>query len=299
MGVAAGSGEKQTKSAPPDTNITMPGGQEGAVFKDLVVEGEDLVQVEFERPELQIDVDPQSAPGLEWGSIQQTLDRTQPNLATPLVGFFAYDHFSYQARPWLDLFVSDNIARFRPSVKDLERWQLTVADSRGETVAKFEGRGKPPEEIEWNGISLDGRPTPPGLTYSYVFEAFDRAGNKRNFVGEGFELPPYCVQTKEGFAMLFSGRDLSNSVSSTDAGPTTPSPILLDVANRINQSEKVAQPVRVEATARSVDKAKTLAEGVAEALSPLVLGGKARIQPFTNVETDAPAEGTVRVVVTR
>jgi hypothetical protein len=99
--------------------------------------------------------------------------------------------------------------------------------------------------------------------------------------------------------MLFSGRDLSNSVSSTDAGPTTPSPILLDVANRINQSEKVAQPVRVEATARSVDKAKTLAEGVAEALSPLVLGGKARIQPFTNVETDAPAEGTVRVVVTR
>jgi len=291
--------EKQARTASPDTAITMQGGQEGTVFKDLVVEGEDLVQVEFERPELRVDLDPQTAPGLQWGSIQQTLDRSQPNLVSPLVGFFAYDHFSYQARPWLDLLASGSVARFRPSVKDLERWQLTVANSRGETVAKFSGTGKPPEQIEWNGVSMDGKPSPPGLTYSYVFEAFDRAGNKRNFVGEGFELPPYCVQTKEGYAMLFPGRDASTSEGSTYAGPTVPSPVLLDVANRINQSEKVLQPVRVEVTARSAEKAKSLADGVAEALSSLVLGGKMRIQSFTSVETDAPADGTVRVVLSR
>ena len=291
--------EKQTRSSPPDTSITMPGGQEGAVFKDLVVEGEDLVQVEFERPELKIVLDPQTAPGLQWGSLQEVLDRTRPDLASPLVGFFAYEHFCYRARPWLNLFASEDLVHFRPSVRDLDRWQLTIANSRGETVASFQGKGKPPEEIGWNGVSLNGKPAPPGLTYSYVFEAFDRAGNKRSFVGEGFELPPYCVQTKDGFAMLFSGRDLSGSVTSAYAGPAMPAPILLDVANRISQSGKVGEPIRVEATARSTEKAKTLAESASQTLSSLVLNGRERIQSFTQVETDAPAEGTIRVVVSR
>lgn len=34
----------------------------------------------------------------------------------------------------------------------------------------------------------------PGVTYSYVFEAYDRAGNKRRMVGEGFTIrarPPH------------------------------------------------------------------------------------------------------------
>ena len=36
----------------------------------------------------------------------------------------------------------------------------------------------------------------PGLTYSYVFEAFDRAGNKRNIVGPGFTVPAYRIAWK-------------------------------------------------------------------------------------------------------
>ena len=53
----------------------------------------------------------------------------------------------------------------------------------------------PPEEITWDGRSSRGEPVTPGLTYSYVFEAFDRAGNKRNFVGEGFRLTAYRLAT--------------------------------------------------------------------------------------------------------
>ena len=99
--------------------------------------------------------------------------------------------------------------------------------------------------------------------------------------------------------MLFSGRDLSGSVTSAYAGPAMPAPILLDVANRISQSGKVGEPIRVEATARSTEKAKTLAESASQTLSSLVLNGRERIQSFTQVETDAPAEGTIRVVVSR
>jgi hypothetical protein len=285
--------------APADTGMVMPGGEEGTVFKDLVVKGEDLIRIEFERPELNIDVDPQSAPGLEWGSIQEILDRNRPDLTSPLFGFFAYNHFSFHARPWLDKFSSGDIVRFRPSVRDVNRWQLTVANSRGETVASFGDNGKPPEEIGWNGLSSDGEPATPGLTYSYVLEAYDKAGNKRSFVGEGFELPPYRLESKKEVVMLFSGIELSSSESRASAGPSVPAPILLEVADRINQSEKVDQPIQVQATARSFEKANMLAESIVEALNPLVLGGKARIQPFTKVQADAPNDGTIQVVVPR
>ena len=99
--------------------------------------------------------------------------------------------------------------------------------------------------------------------------------------------------------MLFSGRELSGSVNSAYAGPTIPSPILLEVADRINQSASVLKPVRVEATARSAEKARTLAEEVARILGPLVLGGEARVQSVPLVETDAPGDGTIQVLVSR
>ena len=40
---------------------------------------------------------------------------------------------------------------------------------------------------------------------AYTQGYYDRAGNKRNFVGEGFELPSYRLATKQGLMMLFAG----------------------------------------------------------------------------------------------
>jgi hypothetical protein len=273
------------------------GGQEGTVFKDLVVEGEDLIRIEFERPELKIDVDPQSAPGLEWGSIQDVLDRNQPDLVSSLVSFSSFEHLPRYARPWLDEFASGDIVRFRPSVEGSDRWQLTIANSRSEAVASFDGKGDPPREITWDGRSLDGKPVPPGLTYSYVLEAFDRAGNKRSFVGEGFELPSYRLESDEGLVMLFSGLELSTVPETPAGGSSMPSPLLLEAASRINQSERTDEPVLVEVTARSFEKANALAEGAVQALRPLILGEQARIQSFTTVEPDAPGDGTIQIVV--
>jgi hypothetical protein len=294
--LAAEPSTKKTKSSSPDSSMTMQGGQEGTVFKDLVVEGEDLIRIEFDRPKLHIDVDPQSAPGLEWGSIQDVLDRNKPDLVLSLLRTSAREHSVYFARPWLDQFASNEIARFRPQVEGVDHWQLIIANSRGETVARFEGNGKPPKEIGWNGLSQDGNPVPPGLTYSYVLEAFDRAGNKRSFVGEGFELPSYRLKTPEGLVMLFSGREMSATDQRIESVPPA---ILLEVASRINQSEQMDQPVRVEVTARSFDRAKRLSGDIAQILEPLILRGPARIQSITNVEPDAPGDGSIQIVVPR
>jgi hypothetical protein len=287
------------KRSPSDSNITLQGGQEGTIFKDLVVEGEDRIKIEFERPDLYIDVDPQSAPGLEWGSFQDVLDRSTPDYVSSYLKTSSLERSPYLSRPWLDLFASGDIARFQPQVEGVDRWELLIANSGGETVARFEGKGKPPKEIGWDGRSLEGKAVPPGLTYSYVLEAYDRAGNKRSFVGTGFELPSYRLITSEELVMLFSGSELSRSKGSDPRNSAIPPAILLEVVDRINAYRMVDQPVLLEVSARTYDQAKTLSMDMVKNIEPLVLGGSTRLHPVTLVNPNSPSDGTVRVVVSR
>jgi len=289
----------QDEATTPDTSMVLKGGEEGTVFKSLTVEGEDRVRIEFERPSLRLDLDPTKAPGLDWDSTWEVLGRSAIDFTSPLIRLSAYEPSPYLPRPWLEQFVSGDVVRFRPALKDVDRWQLTIADSRSRTVAVFEGKGKPPEELGWDGRSVEGDPMPPGLTYSYVLEAYDRAGNKRNFVGKGFELPSYQLETKEKLVLMFSGRELRISSSRRYGKKAVPPPILLDAASRLNQTGRADQAIRVEATARTYDEANNLAQNVVQTLKPLLLGDPNRIQYFTEVQPDAPARGTVAIVVSR
>ncbi len=97
---------------------------------------------------------------------------------------------------------------FRPQVSEVDRWKLSVVDSRGEVVAQFEDRGQP-REIVWDGRVSGGGNVVPGRVYSSVFEARDRAGNKRSMVGEGFQIGAYRYDSPAGSVFLFSATELS------------------------------------------------------------------------------------------
>jgi hypothetical protein len=188
-------------------------------------------------------------------------------------------------------------------MKDVDRWTFTVADSRGQTVATFAGKGNPPDEIAWDGKTVSGDPVVPGLTYSYVMEAFDRAGNKRNFVGQGFQIGAYRIEGTNGTTLVFSGSDLltteggawGGSVTQLRSGSQAAPPILVEAASWINQSPRTKNPVRVTVTARSYEQATRLTTQVTEALRPLLLEDPANLQAVTDVRPDAPAEGTMRI----
>lgn len=285
--------DKTQATADADTTMKLQGGEEGTIFKSLRIEGEDRVRIEFERPPLELSLDPKTAPGLDWESFVAVLNRSGVNLFSPYLAQTAVTRPPRFAWPWFERFATGPVARFRPSVEGVETWRLVVADSHGETVARFEGKGKPPKEIAWNGRSLEGKPVPPGLTYSYVLEAFDRAGNKRNFVGDGFDIPPYIVQAPGGIELLFAGTELRGASPLEGALP----PILLEAASWINQTAATDQPVRVEVTARSFEDAKGTADEITRQLQRVVLGDPVRIQPVTLVEPDAPDAGTVAIVV--
>src|SRR5437867_467941 len=208
---ASGAGAPKPPSeseAPRDSSYTLKGGSEGTVFKSLTVEGEDRIRYDIERPPLVVDLDPSKAPGLEWGSARDVLDRTVPDLGAPMVAMSSREPSPWIAHPWLSGFASGSVARFRPELKGVERWKLTIVNARGEAVATYQGRGEPPREIVWDGRSQGGAPVVPGLTYSYVLEAHDRAGNKRNFVGQGFKVSAYRLDTPQGPMLTFAGREL-------------------------------------------------------------------------------------------
>ena len=283
----------------PDSSMALKGGEEGTVLKSLTIEGEDRFRIEFERPPLVLDLDPSRAPGLDWDSTWEILGRTGIDFLQPLIAESAYVPSPYMPRPWLDKFQVGDVVRFRPALKDVDRWRLDIVNSRSETVALFEGKGNPPDEIGWDGRSPEGKPTPPGLTYSYVLEAYDRAGNKRNFVGKGFELPPYRLETKDGLVLVCSGGDLSASVKQRYNKHSAPTIMILEAASRINQIRKQDHIIRIEATARSYDEAANLAKIVAQNLTPLLIGDPGQIQQITKVETDAPALGSVTIIVSR
>ena len=272
------------------SDMTMPGGVEGTVFDNLTISGEDRVRIEFERPDLEVTLDPRDAPGLEWGDSEAVIARSGIDFVTPVLQESIHQESPYLPRPWLNGFRVDSVARFRPAVEGVSRWRLVVADSRADTVAVFDGKGQPPKEIVWDGASRDGSRVPPGITCSYVLEAYDKAGNHRNFVGQGFQLPAYRSLDDEGGVLLFSGAELTSESAEAESAP----PLLLETASWINQYPATCR-IEVRSIGRTHDASSRLGEQVAAFLGPRVLGDDVRILARSEVRPDAPELGSVEI----
>jgi len=276
--------------APGDSVQTLKGGQEGTVFRSLTIEGEDRIRIDYQRPELTLDVDPEQAPGLASGGPAAVLERGAPDFSAPLIGSTAREPSPYLAHPWLQRFTAGAVARFAPAVQGVERWRLTIADSRGDAVASFEGHGEPPRQIAWDGRTRFGLLAVPGLTYSHVFEAWDKAGNKRSFVGQGFDVSAYRVDSAEGPILVFSGAELSVAPG---APATAVAPIVLEAAGWINHGATADRRYRIVVTARGQEQAGALLGDAARQLALVTLGNPARIERQSKLDPQAPVAGTV------
>lgn len=135
-----------------------------------------------------------------WGAKQETSRKgpvSAPGSTVHLQTVAEHGHSPHAARAPLGS-IRDRrpAARFRPKVTGVEQWGLEVADSRGRTVAWFQGSGNPPLEITWDGTTIDGRRARSDLTYWCVLNATDKAGNRRSFIGDSFRIAPYVVDNK-------------------------------------------------------------------------------------------------------
>ncbi|MCB1184862.1 hypothetical protein KDM41_15645 [bacterium] len=289
LAAAATAGGARASTPTPD--MALKGDRDGTVFRSLTVEGENRVQIRFERPRLEVAVDPEQAPGLLLEDGLDILDRTLPDLVGPLLATSVTHATPHGPRPWLQAYERGPVARFVPDLADVATWKLSVVDSRGQTAMVFAGQGDPPADIAWDGQRLDGTPAPPGYTYSIVLEARDPAGNERRFVGDGFTLPAYRRLDAAGPVFLVSGDDWLHAGGVGAAG----SGLLLEAAAAFNTHVPAERPVRVVATHRSAVEAERLGRLVAGALGPLVIGPASRIEVQTRIEPTAPAGGTLEL----
>jgi len=288
---AAPAGEATDAGEAPD-DMSLSGDQDGTVFGSLTVRGEDRIHIEFERPELRIDLDAREAPGLEWGDPLGVLQRSGIDLETPFLAHSATPPASGLADAWAREFRRDDeVVRFRPELRDVHRWRLEIVDSRSDTVAVFKGKGNPPDEIAWDGARDDGGWAEPGLSYSYALVASDKAGNQRTFPGAGFELPPYRVDSDDRTVFLFAGSELPSGWTNRPVAP--PPSLLLEAATRLSREDRAREGVEIRAVARTFAQARQLGDAVAGGLGSSLLGDPSRVRVVTDVRTDAPAAGTV------
>ncbi len=278
--------------APADSNLSLSGGQEGTVFKSLTIEGENRVQIKFERPELVVDLDPSVAPGLTWGSSMDVLNRTVPNLTMPLLATSSHLRSPYRIRPWLAAYQTGPVASFTTDLKSVQSWTLLVVDSRGQEVVQFAGKKNPPKQIDWDGRKQDGSLALPGLTYSFVLEAYDKAGNKRRFVGEGFKLEAYRREHDNGPEFLIAGNQWRDAAK--EAGKN-PSAYLLETASWIVLKTGPVDPVLITVTAGTYAEAKALGDMVAAELRPLLPGDDTRVAVSAIAEPGSPVGGILQV----
>src|SRR5512135_2383166 len=92
----------RAQGEPSDSSMVLRGGQDGTVFQSLTVEGEDRIHIEFDRPSLDLQVDPSQAPGLERDDLPQVLSRGEYELLPPLLRESAFLRTTQLARPWLN-----------------------------------------------------------------------------------------------------------------------------------------------------------------------------------------------------
>jgi hypothetical protein len=79
--------------------------------------------------------------------------------------------------PWVNseeslTLLSHNSTKFQIVPVFIERyvkeWQFLIEDSNGQTIRRFQGKGMPAEELEWDWTDAQGKLIPPGIYYYYL-----------------------------------------------------------------------------------------------------------------------------------
>ncbi|MBN2070908.1 MAG: hypothetical protein JW814_05575 [Candidatus Krumholzibacteriota bacterium] len=274
------------------SGISLTGGVDGSVLRNLTIEGEDRINLDFDRPALDLDLAARRAPGLGWKESWESVD-----IASSMIFLSALERDRYTGRPWSHLFATGKVASFRPGIGKVEKWNLTIADSRGRVIKTYSGKGRPPEEICWDGSTEEGIEAVPGLTYSFVVETWDRAGNPRSYIGDSFRLPPFYLVNDKRNVLVISGSEIRNTAANSARTAGGVPELLLEAASWLNQIERPGHRVIIETKARTIAEARDLADHLSAVLGDLVAGDPARISSDSRVLEDAPDEGIVSIIV--
>lgn len=88
------------------------------------------------------------------------------------------------------------------------RWEFLVIDSGGRSFKKFSGQGLPPERLEFDGKSDEGKYVKVGQAYTALLTYYDAARRAHTSMGKPFALAGLGVKTANGAVISLASRAL-------------------------------------------------------------------------------------------
>jgi hypothetical protein len=116
-------------------------------------------------------------------------------------------------RPSLPSLPEPPLVTFHPKRSDLKitTWKLTISDEKGNIIRTLQGKGSPPQTIEWDGRVERGIIIRVGTLYSYNFVAIDQDGRPHTTSGKPFQLWALKYDEKDSVNIEVANRILYNS----------------------------------------------------------------------------------------
>ncbi len=194
--------------------LSVAGENNKGELPDAVVEGEEVIQLDSQKPKLELVLDPDKelTDGLKlddniyinkttiWEKApyhfvvkkeksRQIISPAQHHIRNN------YVHLLY---PYAMLGGSQDALK-RKKTKKQGRWELVVADDLGQTFRTYTGQGLPPEIILFDGRDNNGKIMQVGRSYSSILKYHDANNNLRTFSGNSFSVMGLSHQENSGF----------------------------------------------------------------------------------------------------
>lgn len=157
-------------------------------------------------------------------------------------------------------------------------WQLVVVDSAGRPFRKYGGQGLPPERLEFDGKSDEGRWLGVGQAYTAVIDYKDPAGRPHTAMERPFALLGLSVQSGAGYVISLAPRALldpeKGGLSDRGASLLREAAVLIEryhpglsveVAARLSSTDPAAAKSAAEACAGELAKRLRLPPGTLSA----------------------------------
>lgn len=277
------------------------------VLPEVVIKAKESAKVSTPRPELRLDANP-----LE--TIEESLETEESLLLvsppSSLTWKKAYPdtlhnrrvvqparstlsrqpRIAFKLRPELERILSRVL-----SDKEAERfrWNLSIVDEEGRVFHRYEGSGRIPGEILWNGQNGQGEWIRAGYTYSAIYTFTDLLGTVYTGVGKPLKFSGIVYQDDKGLHLSLDAEVLFGARKSESEIQKPNGESLIRAAADLVKRYYYGVPMQVRVLAASRDLARTQAAAVQKYfLSELMLNAQ-----MVSVEPEAAGYTNQRVEV--
>lgn len=172
---------------------------------EAVIKERYIGRIEESRPMLSYQFDPYFDVGKLLGRayvLDRRLDESIERMNTKLLSL----HSDYLRVPVVSPLVDLTQSRLQVSIPRIPgrpaRWELKITDSRGQLFKQIEGRGPPPQRIEWDGRGDRGELFTVGAIYSYELEMESEVGTRERRILEPLRIPGVIAEGPLGSRII-------------------------------------------------------------------------------------------------